>query len=344
MKVALVGATGYSGLELLRLLHAHPFVSDVNLYSNTASENQNLIEIYPHLQNIQDKTIAVFHAEELMAQNDVVFLATPSGISMELATPFIEAKYPVIDLSGDFRLKQGKVYEKWYHQQAASETYLRQAEYGLAEFRTKPTATLVANPGCYATATLLALAPLIQEDWLQEDSIIVDGKSGISGAGKKISSATHFSETNENMSMYKINQHQHIPEIIQQMQQWNKGIQAIQFSTSLIPITRGIFITAYAKPKKELTVEKLQQLYETNYQQNEFVRVQPQGVYPTIKQVVGSNYCDLGLTYNEVTKTIMIISVIDNLVKGAAGQAIQNLNIMQGFPETAGLDFVPLYP
>lgn len=343
MKVSVIGATGYGGLELIRLLHQHPFVDIASLHS-FSTQSATLADFYPHLKNIVSSPLEQINPAEIIKTSETVFLATPSGISKDIAAPYVEAGLYVIDLSGDFRLKDGQVYEKWYGKSAASADYLAKAVYGLAEFQQDKTATFIANPGCYATATLLGLAPLVKNQLIDPTSIIVDGKSGISGAGKVPTASTHFTETNENMTLYKMNSHQHIPEIMQQLTSWDKDIPAIQFSTSLIPITRGIFTTIYVKPKKPMTKNALHTLYETTYENSPFVRIQSEDTYPTVKQVKASNYCDIGLAYNEKTNTITIVSVIDNLVKGAAGQAIQNLNFIANFAETDGLNFIPVYP
>lgn len=343
MKVSIIGVTGYSGLELVRLLQRHPEVSIQSIHSQSLQDKE-IATIYPHLKKILDLPLEPIDIEKIMKISDLVFFATPSGISKEIALPFVEANFPVIDLSGDFRLNKAGEYEQWYGKAGAPQAFIQSAEYGLSEFRDRPKATFIANPGCYATATLLSLAPLVQQDIIQADSIIVDAKSGVSGAGKGLSQMTHFTEMNENMLLYKMNSHQHIPEIMQQLQAWNSSIPAIQFSTSLIPVTRGIFVTIYVKPKKPVTEATLIALYQEIYQEQYFVRIQEQGTYPSLKQVVGSNFCDIGLAYNEKTNTITIVTVIDNLVKGAAGQAVQNLNIMGGFPQELGLDTTPMYP
>ncbi len=188
------------------------------------------------------------------------------------------------------------------------------------------------------------MAPLVQQEIIECDSIIVDAKSGLSGAGKNLSESSHFVNSNENMTLYKMNSHQHIPEIMQQLKKWNENIPAIQFSTSLIPVTRGIFITTYARSKEKLTQEKVLNLFQTFYQEKPFNRVQDQDVYPNLHQIVGSNFCDIGVAYNEVTNIVTVVTVLDNLVKGAAGQAVHNLNHLAGWPETTGLNLVPIYP
>ncbi|MGX7150576.1 N-acetyl-gamma-glutamyl-phosphate reductase [Enterococcus ureasiticus] len=343
MKVSIVGVTGYSGLELLRYLRQHPFVEVVSIHSHSMNK-KSLEDVTPHLKQLISLPLEKIDPDEIMKKSDLVFLATPSGISKELALPFIEADFPVIDLSGDFRLKEVGEYENWYGTTGASIDILQKFDYGLAEYRDKPLSKWIANPGCYATAAELSLAPLLKSDKLALDSIVIDAKSGISGAGKGLSQMTHYTETHDNMTLYKMNSHQHIPEIIQQLKKWEPRLSAIQFSTSLIPVTRGIFLTAYAKLKEPISDEKLVQLYQAHFEKSPFIRVQEVGHYPVLKQVIGSNYCDIGLAYNPKMNMITIVTVIDNLGKGAAGQAIQNLNIFAGFDERCGLDHIPIYP
>lgn len=261
-----------------------------------------------------------------------------------MALPFIEADFPVIDLSGDFRLKEVGEYENWYGTTGASMDILQKFDYGLAEYRDKPRSKWIANPGCYATAAELSLAPLLKDDKLVLDSIVIDAKSGVSGAGKGLSQMTHFSETHDNMTLYKMNSHQHIPEIIQQLKKWEPRLSAIQFSTTLIPVTRGIFLTAYAKLKEPISDEKLVQLYQAHFEKSPFIRVQEVGHYPVLKQVIGSNYCDIGLAYNPEMNMVTIVTVIDNLGKGAMDKRFKNLNIFAGFDERCGLDHIPMYP
>ncbi len=343
MKVSIIGVTGYSGIELVRLLLQHPYVEIVSIHSHSQN-GKEIAEYLPHLKQLLDLPLEPINSAGIMAKAELVFFATPSGISKEIATAFVEADFPIIDLSGDFRLKTDGQYEKWYKNSSAPFDFLQNAHYGLADFYSKPTSKLIANPGCYATGTLLSLAPLVEQELIETDSIIVDAKSGLSGAGKNLSEASHFVNCNENMTLYKMNSHQHIPEIMQQLQKWDQSIPAIQFSTSLIPVTRGIFITTYARSKEKLTQEQLWQVYRSFYQAKPFIRVQEQNVYPNLRQIIGSNFCDIGVAYNEVTNIITVVTVLDNLVKGAAGQAVHNLNHLAGWPETTGLSLVPIYP
>lgn len=336
MKVSVVGASGYSGLELIRILHNHSEVDLISIHGRQRI-GSFIGELYPHLASLPLKIEAI-DPEKIMENADLVFFATPSGISKEAAQPFITADFPVIDLSGDYRLPAAD-YQKWYGKTPA-ETGLEKAHYGLAEFNPLQ-GNLVANPGCYATAALLALAPLAQQGKLTAVPII-DAKSGLSGAGKTPSQTTHFSETNENVTMYKANQHQHIPEIMQQLKRWQPNCPMIQFTTSLIPVTRGIFLSAYVQLEEDPL--EIYQLYQEIYQDKPFVQLRAYGTLPNLKSVIGSNQTAIGLTYNEMTNVMTIVAVLDNLVKGAAGQAVQNMNLLAGFSETAGLDLIPVYP
>lgn len=341
MNVALVGVTGYSGMVLHQLLQQHPEVATVRLFGHPDSQPQPLMEAVPNF--VADQTlIEPLDTATVMASCDVIFFATSAGVTTELAGPFIEADFPVIDLSGDYRLQDPQTFTKWYHKPAPATAALQNSHYGLVEFANAAGHNYIANPGCYATATLLGLAPLVQQQLIDPASIIVDAKSGTSGAGKKLAASTHFSQTDENLQLYKVNQHQHIPEIMQQLKIWNANVPAIQFTTTLLPIVRGIMDTIYAK--SEATAEQLQAAFTATYADSPFVRVLPAGQLPTLKEVVGTNYCDLGISYNPVTHTVLVISVIDNLVKGAAGQAVQNFNQHFGFDATAGLQLATVLP
>ena len=345
MNIAIIGATGYGGVELLRFLQHHPHVHHCSLYSSS-QDGIHFSESFPHVGEIEGAVLRKIDVEQMANECEVVFFATPPGVSSTLAPTLIDKGVKVIDLSGDFRLKDRSVYETWYKRQTASDHYLQQAVYGLTEWNKEDIqkARLLSNPGCYPTATLLGLAPLVKERLIEEDSIIVDAKSGVSGAGRKASLNTHFSEVNENVKIYKVNSHQHIPEIEQMLKTWNERIQPITFSTHLIPMTRGIMATIYAKAKKELSVGTLLDLYKTSYEDSKFVRIRKYGQFPATKEVYGSNYCDIGVAYDERTGRVTVVSVIDNLVKGAAGQAIQNLNVMMGWDEESGLALAPIYP
>lgn len=338
MDVAILGVSGYSGSVLYKLLQEHPKVNKVNLYSR--HPNRYLHTTISAFKN-QPDLLKPYDPQEIMATNDLLFLATPAGVSSQLALDFLAANFPVIDLSGDMRLKDPLSYEKWYQKKAAPKEALAQVTYGLAEF--EKVGKYIANPGCYATATLLALAPLVKEDIIKPNSIIVDAKSGLSGAGKKLSTNSHYAYINENAVTYKVNKHQHIPEIMQELTKWNPSIGPIQFTTTLIPITRGIMVSAYVELKEALTQVKLEAIFKNCYQDCPWVRFSGKEL-PMIKDVSHSNYCDIGLVYNSLTNKVLVVSVIDNLLKGASGQAIQNFNKLYGFDEMLGLPALPAWP
>lgn len=343
MNISIIGATGYSGLELIRLLHNHAYSKIVSIHSQSQA-GQNISDVYPHLKGIMDLTLEPINPTLIMEKADVVIFATPSGITSQWINKFYDNNFPVIDVSGDLRLKDTNEYEKWYKKSSAPQNVIDDFIYGLAEFTDYSKNKFISNPGCYATAALLSVAPLIMDDLVEENSLIFDGKSGFSGAGKQPTELNNFSVANDNMTTYKVNSHQHIPEIVQQLKNWNSNVNAIQFSTTLIPVTRGIFMTTYATAKTTMSENELYDVYQNCYKNKPFVRVQPLGEFPSLKQVIGTNYCDIGISYNAESNKLMIITVIDNLIKGAAGQAIQNLNIMFGLEETTGLDLVPVFP
>lgn len=343
MKVSIIGTTGYGGVELLRILHQHPTFKIQSIHST--KDEIPIWEEYPHLYRLFDKKLEPIDAEQIANQSDIVFLATPSGISGQLASEFMNKNIKVIDLSGDLRLP-AKDYVTWYKQEPVHESLISQAAYGLPEWNREmiKNSNLIANPGCFPTASLLSLAPVVKSDLIDPASIIIDAKSGVSGAGKSLSRNTSLSEANENFRVYKVNEHQHTPEIEQQLLQWNSDVQPVTFTTHLLPITRGIMTTTYVRLKEEQSTSQLLELYREIYHQQPFIRIRPENTFPSIKEVAGSNYCDIGLHADSRTGRLTIISVIDNLMKGAAGQAVQNANIMSGLEETTGLDFVPMFP
>ncbi|HDR7620242.1 TPA: N-acetyl-gamma-glutamyl-phosphate reductase [Bacillus mycoides] len=345
MKVAIIGATGYGGIELIRLLEQHPYFSIASLHS-FSQIGEFITNVYPHFRNVLVHTLQEIDAEKIEKEAEIVFLATPAGVSAELTPKLLAVGLKVIDLSGDFRMIDPSSYELWYKRPAVQEELLRKAVYGLSEWKRPEiqNANLIANPGCFATAALLAVAPLVRSGIIEEASIIIDAKSGVSGAGKTPTTMTHFPELYDNLHIYKVNQHQHVPEIEQMLTEWNRETKPITFSTHLIPISRGIMITLYAKVKEEMKIEQLQKLYEETYEYSAFVRVRSQGEFPSPKEVRGSNYCDIGIAYDERTERVTVVSVIDNMMKGAAGQAVQNANLLAGLEETTGLQHMPLYP
>lgn len=345
MKATIVGATGYGGLELIRILNNHPYINIHSVVSNSYA-GKAVKDVYPHLSGVNLPVLAAMNMENLEDGADIVFFATPSGVSKEYIPQLIEKGIKCIDLSGDFRLTSPAVYEQWYLQPSASQESLNKAVYGLSEMNEKVIegAELIANPGCFPTASLLAMIPIVKTGWIDENSIIIDGKTGVSGAGRGVTLGTHFSETNENVKAYKLGKHQHIPEMEQVLSDIvSKPIQ-LTFSSHLVPMTRGILCTIYMKLTESVTMEMIVSLYKDFYRDRPFVRIRTDGSYPSTKEVYGSNYCDIGFALDVRTNQLIIISVIDNVMKGAAGQAVQNVNIMMGWTETTGLELSPLYP
>ena len=345
LKAAIIGGTGYGAIELVRLINKHPILEVGSIVSNSQS-GSNFSEIYPHLSEIADQPLENFDVDKLSKKNEIVFLATPSGVSSRYVPQLLETGIKCIDLSGDFRLRSGDIYESWYKHSPAEDKYLQQATYGLSEIYAEKikTSNLIANPGCYPTATTLGLIPALQTNLIDEKSIIVDAKSGVSGAGRGLSLTSHYSEINENLKAYKLGAHQHIPEIEQVLSDESGNPLTISFTTHLVPMTRGIMCTMYVNLKEKISTKKVIDLYKHFYQESHFIRVRPEGNIPSTKEVSGSNYCDIGLHVDERTNRLTIISVIDNLVKGAAGQAIQNVNLMNGWDERTGLTDIPMYP
>lgn len=345
VRVAIVGSTGYGGVELIRLLQHHPR-AEVTSVISSSSAGAPITEGFPHLAGIMERNLDGVVPEEMAERADVVFTATPSGVSTKLVPQLLEAGLKVIDLSGDFRLKDPKAYEQWYKHEAADKELLARAVYGLCEANGEQAAGVefISNPGCYPTATLLGLIPAVQAGWIDPESLIIDAKSGVSGAGRGTSLTTHYAEINENFKAYKVNKHQHIPEIEQGLEMFAGRKVNVTFTTHLVPMTRGIMSTMYASLQGKYTEQDLIELYREHYAGRPFVRVRDRGVWPATKEVSGSNYCDIGFAVDERTNRVTIISVIDNVVKGAAGQAIQNLNLMMGWEESLGLALAPVYP
>ncbi|MDQ0215792.1 N-acetyl-gamma-glutamyl-phosphate reductase [Oikeobacillus pervagus] len=345
MKAAVIGASGYGGVELIRLLSRHPEISLHSIYSSSKDQVPVTNE-YPHLHSICTLNLEKIDVEKIINEVDMVFLAVPSGVSKELSPQLLKNNTKVIDLSGDLRLKNPEDYKTWYKKAPIEQTWLDKAVYGLTEWNreTIKNATLLSNPGCYPTAALLGLAPVVQEKIIDGNHLIIDAKSGVSGAGRGLSTNIHFAEMYNNFNIYKVNQHQHIPEIQQQLVEWDQHIGPITFSAHLLPITRGIMTTIYAPLARPMTTKELHELYQSIYEKEYFVRVRSLGEFPSLKDVAGANFCDIGIDVDERTNRVTIVSTIDNLMKGAAGQAIQNANLMFGIDETCGLDSFPIYP
>jgi N-acetyl-gamma-glutamyl-phosphate reductase len=345
MKAAIIGGTGYGSIELIRLINKHPFLEASMIISNSQAGN-SISETYPHLSNIIESSLDTFDINRIGEGIDIVFLAIPSGVSKNLIPEILEKGVKCIDLSGDFRLKSPSVYETWYKHSPAPETYLAKAVYGLSEIYSEKVkqSSLIANPGCYPTASLLGLLPIMKTKLADYQSIIIDAKSGVSGAGRGLSLTSHYAEINENLKAYKLGAHQHIPEIEQILSDESGSPITISFTTHLVPMTRGIMCTIYVNLKENMTTKEAVEIYKQFYQDHPFVRIRPEGIVPSTKEVLGSNYCDIGLHVDQRTGRLTIVSVIDNLVKGASGQAIQNANILFGWDQRTGLNEIPVYP
>lgn len=343
MKVGIIGATGYGGLELLRFLHNHKEVQQISLFTSS-EEGTVFSDKFPHLTDLYNQPLLKIDYDEL-ATYDVVFASTPSGVSSTLFPPLVGLGPKLIDLSGDFRLQDLESYEQWYKKTAAPKEIVEQSVYGLTEWNEAAikNAPLIANPGCYPTAVLLSILPLIKHQLIDPSFLVIDAKSGISGAGNKPSQATHYSEANESFSIYKINEHQHIPEIEQAISMFTGVETNITFNTHLVPMTRGILATSYAQVTEGVTQQQLVDCLTATYANNPFVRVIQEATAIGTNRVKGSNYCDIYVQLDERTNRATIIGVIDNLVKGAAGQAIQNMNVQFGLPQQTGLQLVPYF-
>lgn len=344
LKVAIYGASGYTGQELLRLLLRHPQAEVVALTSRRYA-GVSVADIYPVFVGLTDLAFVDASPEDVAGAADIVFLALPHGVSMAVAPIFLKAGKKVIDLSADFRLRDVATYERWYSRHTARDI-IKESVYGIPELYGDEIAKamLVANPGCYPTSVILGLAPLLKANWIDNNSIIADSKSGVSGAGREPQVGTLFCEVDEGFKAYKVGQHRHTPEMEQEISVLAGCDVSISFTPHLLPITRGILSTIYATLQKEVATRELIDLYRAFYKGKKFVRVYKAGTFPNISSVRGSNYCDIGLTVDARTKRVIIICAIDNLVKGAAGQAIQNMNLMCGLSEDTGLTMISLFP
>lgn len=338
LNCAVLGATGYTGAELTKLLLAHPHVR-VALLTTRQEKPIALREVLPSVSKDIRLEITPYSFDGVKKKADVVFLCLPHTEAMTATEQLLAAGKVVIDLSADFRLRDKKIYEKWYGVNHVAPQYLSKAVYGLCEvYREKiKKADLIANPGCYPTGPSLALIPLLKKKLIDPRSIIINAASGVSGAGKKLVNTTQFCEASENYSAYKVNRHQHTPEIEQTLSAAAGKSIKITFVPHLLPVNRGILATIYAETTARATEELIRKTLENAYKQAPFVRIKPAGQYPCLKDVQHTNFCDIGISVQKETKRVVIITAIDNLVKGAAGQAVQNMNLRFGFPEEAGL-------
>ncbi len=342
MKAAIVGATGYTGSELVRILHQHPKV-DITVITSESRAGEKFSDVHPFFRDIFETELESVNNLDRY-QPDIVFLALPHGISMEFAEKLSEKAYRLIDLSGDFRLDSPKVYEEWYGKKHTWPEGFNKAVFGLPELFSEPIkkAPLVANPGCFPTGAILGAAPLIASGSVETDPVIVDSKTGVTGAGVKAKTVTHFPNVNDNFKPYGMKNHRHTIEIQGTLQKLSRDPAMVQFTPHLLPVDRGIISTIYLKPEGAITQKSLEQIYRDYYDQAPFVRLC--GQPPAIKDVRGTNYCDIFATYDDRTGLIIVVTAIDNLVKGAAGQAVQNMNLMLGLDETMGLRQIPLNP
>jgi len=343
-RIGIVGASGYTGVELLRLLVSHPDV-EVSCVTSRQSAGEAVGTVFPSLRGCLDLNFEQLDAAALAARADLVFTAVPHQAAMEMVPGLLAAGCRVVDLSADFRLHDVAVYEAWYQQHTAAEL-LPEAVYGLPEiYRSAiPSARLVANPGCYPTSIALALAPLLQGGLIDPATIIADCKSGTSGAGRSAKVDTLYCEVNEGFKAYGLPRHRHTPEIEQTLSHLAGQPVVINFTPHLVPANRGILSTCYATLTAAATTAELVERFQAHYAGETFVRVLPAGQMPNIAQVRGSNFCDIGLSVDERTGRVVVVAVIDNLVKGAAGQAIQNMNLMLGLDEQRGLRLAPVFP
>lgn len=346
IRTAVIGATGYVGGELIRLLSGHPEVTLSAVVAQDQREGMDVASIHPNLKFKVYAQMEKLDLKALVQKADLFFLALPDGKAMEIVPKLLSEKKRVIDLSGDFRLKDVRSFEKWYGIKHKVPAHLKQTVYGLPEiFRAEiKKASLVSNPGCYPTAAILGLLPALKHKIIDIKTIVIDAKSGISGTGRTPIPTTHFPECNENMRAYKIGVHDHTPEIEQALAHFTRTSFALTFTPHLVPLTRGILSTMYADLKKNMKQEQIFKLYRDSYKEEPFVRVLDEGELPYIKSVYGSNFCDMGLAVDTRTGRLIVVSVIDNLMKGAAGQAVQNMNIMHGIEETLGLRVPGLFP
>ena len=341
IKAGVVGATGYAGAELVRLLTGHP-QAELAAISSVSFTGQALSDIYPAYYHICDLVCGT--QEEVVEKSDVVFAALPHGLSQELAKTCYDAGKVFIDLGADFRLENEDDYKEWYGGTYLYKELHEQAVYALPElFREQIRGKkIIANPGCYTTAVPLALAPALRKGYIAAEGIIADCKSGVTGAGRKLTQNTHYPELNEGFSAYKVAAHRHTPEMEQSLSHVAGGAPVkLTFVPHLLPVNRGILATCYSKLQKEASLQEIRQAYEEQYGDEPFIRLLPEGRVADIKNVRYSNYCDISLHMDPRTNTFIAISAIDNMVKGAAGQAIQNMNLAFGLDETCGLMLTP---
>lgn len=347
IKVGIIGATGYAGNELVRLLLGHKDAEIVWLGSRSYID-QNYSDVYRNMFKLVDAKCMDDNMEQLANEVDVIFTATPQGLCASLVNDEILSKTKIIDLSADFRLKDVNVYEQWYKLEHKAPQYIDEAVYGLCEInrdKVSKDTRIIANPGCYTTTSILTLYPMVKEGIINPDTIIIDAKSGTSGAGRGAKVANLFCEVNESMKAYGVGTHRHTPEIEEQLgYACGRDDLKLIFTPHLVPMNRGILVTAYASLAKDVTYEDVKAAYDKYYDKEYFVRVLPKDVCPETRWVEGSNFVDIGFKIEPRTNRLIMMGALDNLVKGAAGQAVQNMNLLFGLPENEGLQLAPIFP
>ena len=345
IKVGIIGATGYAGGELARILMGHKDAKIV-WYGSRNYIDKKYADVYQNMFQIVDAKCLDDNMEELAKKADVIFTATPQGFCASVISEAILADTKIVDLSADFRIKDVDTYEKWYGIQHKSPQFIEDAVYGLCEINREDVkgARLVANPGCYTTCSILTAYPLAKEGLIDMNTLIIDAKSGTSGAGRGAKVGNLYCEVNENIKAYGVASHRHTPEIEEQLGYAAKEDVRISFTPHLVPMNRGILATEYATLTKQATYEEIKAVYDKYYKEEKFIRVLEEGVCPETKWVEGSNYVDINFKIDPRTNRIILMGAIDNLVKGAAGQAVQNMNLMFGLPESEGLELVPMFP
>lgn len=347
IKVGIIGATGYAGNELVRLLLGHKDAEIVWLGSRSYID-QNYSDVYRNMFKLVDAKCMDDNMEQLANEVDVIFTATPQGLFASLVNDEILSKTKIIDLSADFRLKDVNVYEQWYKLEHKAPQYIDEAVYGLCEInrdKVSKDTRIIANPGCYTTTSILTLYPMVKEGIINPDTIIIDAKSGTSGAGRGAKVANLFCEVNESMKAYGVGTHRHTPEIEEQLgYACGRDDLKLIFTPHLVPMNRGILVTAYANLAKDVTYEDVKAAYDKYYDKEYFVRVLPKDVCPETRWVEGSNFVDIGFKIEPRTNRLIMMGALDNLVKGAAGQAVQNMNLLFGLPENEGLQLAPMFP
>lgn len=345
IKVGIIGATGYAGGELARILMGHKDAKIV-WYGSRSYIDKKYADVYQNMFQIVDAKCLDDNMEELAKKADVIFTATPQGFCASVISEAILADTKIVDLSADFRIKDVDTYEKWYGIQHKSPQFIEDAVYGLCEINREDVkgARLVANPGCYTTCSILTAYPLAKEGLIDMNTLIIDAKSGTSGAGRGAKVGNLYCEVNENIKAYGVASHRHTPEIEEQLGYAAKEDVRISFTPHLVPMNRGILATEYATLTKQTTYEEVKAVYEKYYKEEKFIRVLDEGICPETKWVEGSNYVDINFKIDPRTNRIIMMGAIDNLVKGAAGQAVQNMNLMFGLSESEGLELVPMFP